>query len=81
MKVVASKNLPFRPPVIATIVMWLFLDRLDAPDIAWGIMGTLYAIVWIAWIAYAFQKEEVDIFSQMLPSELAEKLKAIRGKD
>jgi hypothetical protein len=61
-KVIAQRNLPFRPPVIATAVAALVLDRLDAPDLAWGILGTLYALIWIAWVTYRVNREEVDLF-------------------
>jgi hypothetical protein len=60
-KVIAGKNLPFRPPVLATAVAALVLDRLDAPQLAWGIVGTIYALCWLVWIIWRVNREEVDL--------------------
>lgn len=63
MKVIAGKNLPMKPPIVWSIVLWLLLDRLDTPDFVWGMCGMIAILVWIAWIVYALHREEVDLFT------------------
>lgn len=67
MKTIAGKNLPFRPPIVGTATAWLVLDRLSPPDYAWGVVGTLYALVWIAFLVSALHRETVDLFDKEKP--------------
>ena len=75
MKVIAHKNLPFRPPVIGTAVAALVLDRLDAPQLAWGVVGTIYALFWIAWIVAMFHQEQVNLFTAAPMEEALRKIR------
>lgn len=61
-KKIASKNLPFRSPLVFTAVAWLVLDRLDAPQFAWSVVGTIVVITWIGFLVDLFAAESVDIF-------------------
>lgn len=61
MRKIDRKNLPVRAPTLLTAVAWLLADRLNAPDLVWGIVCTLLGILWVGW-AYAFHSEvEVDV--------------------
>lgn len=62
MKVVSFKSLPMRIPIFPTAVAALVLDRLAAPDIAWGIVGTVFALFWIVWIIAVVNQEQIDLF-------------------
>ena len=62
MKTIARKNQPPTAPFLATITWWLFLDRLDVGDVAWGVFYTVAAIVWTLAIYIVFKTEQVDIF-------------------
>lgn len=55
-KVVSNKCLPTRLPILGTVVLWLFLDRLKVPGIAIGVCWTLMGSEWIAAI-YGICKE------------------------
>lgn len=58
-KVIAVKYLPVRPPIGWTIVAWLVLDRFGNNPTAWGIVGTLLVILWIAAIIAIFTQDMV----------------------
>lgn len=49
-------------PLLSSMVAWLMLDRFHAPGYVWGIVGTLYAIVWIAFICSFFAEDVRDPF-------------------
>jgi hypothetical protein len=61
-KVVSVRNLPTRPPIILTVVIWLLLDRLKAPGYVWGILGTLICFMWIAFVVGMFNEDMTDIW-------------------
>jgi hypothetical protein len=64
MKVIDSENLPARLPLWSSITVWLLLDRLQAPGWVYGVMGTLFAIIWIAAIVKFFRQTETKIFNE-----------------
>ena len=59
--VISRSCLPIRLPVLSTLVAWLVLDRLNAPDWVWGAIGVCYAILWIAAIAVVLNEKSQDI--------------------
>lgn len=61
-RVIPSKRLPVRPPIVLTVTMWLLLDRLYVSEVVWGIMGTVIAIVWIAAIYAMIVQKFADPF-------------------
>lgn len=61
-KVVHHKNLPTKLPINITLIAWLMLDRLDAPQLAWGIVGTVLAFIWIVLVIAMFVEEKVNLF-------------------
>lgn len=61
-KVVHGKNLTMRCPLVATLVFWLVLDRLDAAGWVWGAVGVVLVIGWIAWIVDLLNVDQVDVF-------------------
>jgi hypothetical protein len=60
-KVIAFKSLPMRPPISLSILLWLLLDRLNAPVWVWSVVGTLLGIVWIISLHEVFTQELVDL--------------------
>lgn len=57
--VINSKYLPVRWPIVGT-VFWLFLlDYYNAPSWAWGVVLTLFAIVWPILIFVRFTENGV----------------------
>lgn len=60
-KVLSGKQLGVRPPIYQTITMWLLLDRLNANQLAWGIIGTVFVFLWIVVIIGLFTQDAVEI--------------------
>ncbi len=56
-KKISPQNLPTRLPVYMSIVVWMLLDRLQAGQMACGIVYTLLGVVWAVSI-YSLAKEE-----------------------
>lgn len=61
-KVIAGKNLPMNPPLAVTLVWYLFLDKVGASGIWWGVIMTIMAFVWLVWLINAFNQEPIDLF-------------------
>lgn len=61
-KVIHWRNLPSRPPLLLTVVGWLVLDKIQAPDWMWGVAWTLFGFIWMAWIVNLFNEKVTDIF-------------------
>jgi len=64
MKVIKYENLPARKPLLFTAVLYLFLDKFNAPGYVWGICGTLMLLFWIGYFAKLYKQEKVDIFKK-----------------
>ena len=62
MKVVRPYNLPTRAPVLDTVVAWLLLDRLHAPQWIWTTVAVCWVAEWLLWFALLFVEERTDIF-------------------
>lgn len=60
-KVISHKNLLSRLPVMTTIVIWLFLDRLHPPGWCWGAAITLLVILWIGGIVSIATETETKL--------------------
>lgn len=61
-KVISSKNLPTKIPVLSTVVYATALDYWNAPQWLWGAVGLLMALAWIGSIIAKVREEEEDIF-------------------
>lgn len=57
MKKIHRKYLPMDMPITGTVLWWLFLDRISAPGWAFGVVGTLLVIVWIAFFVEAYRSD------------------------
>lgn len=62
-KVISSKNLPIRPPLIGTLVWWLVFDKLGAPGWAWGVLGTLVVVGWIVFVVDVLNRDYVEVLN------------------
>lgn len=58
------KYLPIRPPIQFTALVLLVCDRFTLPGWAWGVVGSLLVLIWIAAIVRMVQTKWVK------PSEL-----------
>lgn len=56
--VLPLSHIPAKPPLLASIVYYMALDFYQAPGWAWGVVGTLMAVIWIVWLIVALQQEE-----------------------
>lgn len=56
--VIHRNNFPTRPPIVFGIVLWLLLDRLQAPGWLYGALFCLYGILLIASIVMIFKEDE-----------------------
>lgn len=48
-------------PIQSTIVAYLVLDRFNVSLLVWGILGTIFAILWIILIAAVWTYEGVEL--------------------
>lgn len=62
MKTISRANLPPELPLTSSVVAWLLLDRLQAPDWVCGAVGLFFVLAWIGIIAKLLKAEFVDIF-------------------
>jgi len=60
-KVISYKQIPVKIPTIPTAVAWLLLDRLQAAGWVWGVVGTMFALLWIGSVTAFFMQETVDV--------------------
>ncbi len=61
-KIITISNGRFYMPLQSTLIAYLLLDRFNASGIVWGIVGTLYVILWALWIFSLFITERIDLF-------------------
>lgn len=59
--VIKTEALPTRMPLLASVVLWLLLDRIHAPGWAWGTAWTMMALVWIAWGASIYLERSAEL--------------------
>lgn len=63
-KVIDRKNLPVKFPLMQSILIYVVLDYYNAPGWLWGILTTLYSLIWILAIISFTREIDVNIFSQ-----------------
>lgn len=63
-KVISPKNLPTTLPTNFTLASYLFLDKFQVPEWAWGVWGTFIAIFWIVCIIGMLTQEYQTIFPE-----------------
>jgi heme O synthase-like polyprenyltransferase len=61
---IAAKDIPMRMPVISSLVWWLFLHEIEAPGWAYGAVGVVLGISWIAWAVQIFMFEHKSVFDR-----------------
>jgi hypothetical protein len=59
--VVKASSLPPRSPATFGIVMWLLLDRLQAPQWAYGVLWTFVGLIYFGYIYDLWRIEQRDI--------------------
>jgi hypothetical protein len=55
--VIPYSQLPARLPFWQSLTAWLMLDRFDCPGWLYGVVGTLFALIWIVLIAQMWAQE------------------------
>lgn len=84
-KVISYKNLPARLPWLSTAVAYLFLDKFNAVGWVWGMVITLFSILWILCIAGKCLQTSVDVFNAEdkpeIKSKFAERLNEMKEKN
>jgi len=63
-KVISIKNLPVRAPTLVTALAYIFLDKFHAVGWVWGVVGTLFALIWISYFYGLATSDNVDIFKE-----------------
>ena len=61
-KVVSYKNLPVRPPLPLTLILYVMYDLGHFNNFWAGLIAFLMVILWINYIVYKATQEENDIF-------------------
>jgi len=67
-KVIATKNFGARSPILMTAVAYLFLDKFNAVGWVWGVVATLFVILWIGYFVTLATSDPVDIFEDKKPT-------------
>jgi hypothetical protein len=55
--VIPWSHLPAKLPLVQSIVAWMALDFYGAPGWLWGVLGTLFAALWVAAIVAMGRQE------------------------
>jgi hypothetical protein len=63
-KVISHKNLPAKLPTVLTFMVYILLDKFNAPQWLWGGLGAVMLVLWVATIAARQYEEDTDIFKQ-----------------
>lgn len=63
MRVIKRSNLPIRVPISKGILLYLFLDNINAPGWVWGVVFGFYGIIFIMAIAALIKEDDVDILN------------------
>lgn len=63
-KVIEYQNLPAKPPLFGTLVVWLSLDRWHAAPWLWGAIGALMLLIWISYFYGLATQQRTDIFKE-----------------
>jgi hypothetical protein len=63
-RVIKYRNLPTKLPIGSTAVVWLLLDRFQAPGWVWGAVGVICLATWAAVIYQIWIEDGVDIFAE-----------------
>jgi hypothetical protein len=63
--VLTRLQLPTTLPIWSSLTAWLFLDRVQAPGWVWGVVGTVFAVLWAVsiyslWIETPVPLKELD---------------------
>lgn len=61
-KALSIDNLPTRLPITTTAVVYLLLDKFQAEPTVWGIVGTIFVMMWIGAFMLIWKEDEVEIF-------------------
>jgi hypothetical protein len=81
-KVISWKNKAMGSPLQLFIIIWLLLDRYNASQLVYGIIGTLCMLVLIAYIADRLNTTEIDIFEENAPikKSLKDRIQEVMNK-
>jgi hypothetical protein len=60
-KALSSKNVPRRLHLMMYAVIWLLMDRFNPPGWAWGVVGTICAVMLMASLVDFFGAEDVEL--------------------
>lgn len=63
MKVIDSKNLPVKAPIIHSLLVYFMIEHYQN-DIFTGIASTLIVLAWIGYVIKVSKQQKVDIFKE-----------------
>ena len=61
--VIKSSNLRLRSPVMSGLIIYMALDKWNAPEWLWGVLGLLVLMWIITFIIDMFNTTEIDLFA------------------
>lgn len=61
-KRITISNTGIKLPLTRTLIAYLCLDKWNAPEWLWGVIGVLYLLIWIIAIIDFWNKEQIDLF-------------------
>ncbi len=60
-KVIATRYLPTFVPFQTGFILWLVLDRVQAPGWVWGVLFTMYVAVLVGAVALALGQDRTGV--------------------
>lgn len=63
--VISGKNLQMRSPIPIGLLIFLVMDRFNAPEWLWGIYSFLMLILIISWLVDLVKTESINIFENI----------------
>lgn len=60
-KVIAYEQLPARLPIWISLTAWLLLDRFHPPGWVWGMVGTVFAFLWLVSIIDMVREQRIKL--------------------
>lgn len=63
-KVISYKNLPTKLPLGFTALVWMILDKTNAPELIQGIVWTIVGVFWLIAINLIFRQTQVNMFDK-----------------
>ena len=59
------KNTPSKAPITFSLVLYLCMDKWNAPEWLWGVVGVIMIIIWIVILIDIYNDVRIDLFEDI----------------